>query len=95
MTLKNTPHPVGLRWNGDQPVAERYTWQRVTISRERKNGQPGSEPVVPATDLLQNHNLDHIANDIGCFAILLHYKGDILYNCTSGFISQTYRDAES
>ena len=31
----DTPHSVGLLWTGDQPVAETFTWQYITLLRER------------------------------------------------------------
>ena len=65
MTLNNTPHSVGLFWNRDQPVAEGSIWQNKTLSSDRKTVLAGFEPVVPVTDLPQNHVLDNIAFEIG------------------------------
>jgi len=31
----DTPHSVGLLWASDEPIAETYTWQHTTLTRER------------------------------------------------------------
>jgi hypothetical protein len=31
----DTPHSVGLFWTRDQPVAQTYTWQHTTLTRDR------------------------------------------------------------
>jgi hypothetical protein len=35
ITLKHTPHSVGLLWTSDQPVAETSTWHHTTLTRDR------------------------------------------------------------
>jgi hypothetical protein len=34
ITLRHTPHLVGLLWTGDQPHAETSTWQHTTLTRD-------------------------------------------------------------
>jgi len=34
ITLKDTPHSVGLLWMSDQPVAETCTWQHKTLTTD-------------------------------------------------------------
>jgi len=31
----DTPQSVGLLWTSDSPVAESYTWQHTTVTRNR------------------------------------------------------------
>jgi len=62
--LKNTPHPMGLLWKRAQTVADSSAWKHTVLSRDR-HGLPVFYPVVPPTDLPQNHALDNVANYIG------------------------------
>jgi hypothetical protein len=50
-------YPLGLLWTSDQLVAETSTWKRTTITTENIHAPPpeGFEPVIPATERLQNY----------------------------------------
>jgi hypothetical protein len=41
ITLRHTPHSVGLLWTSDQPDAETSTWQHTTLTRDRHPCSPG------------------------------------------------------
>jgi hypothetical protein len=62
----DTPQSVGLLWTSDQPDAETSTWQHTTLKRDTTSMSPaGFEPVIPASERPQTHNLDRAATGIG------------------------------
>ena len=50
-------------WTSDQPVAETSTWQHTALTTDRHPCPPaGFEPIVPASERPQTHDLDRAAN---------------------------------
>jgi hypothetical protein len=48
-THSDTPHPLGLPWTSDQPVAETSIWQHTTLTRETSMFQWRFEPAIPGS----------------------------------------------
>ena len=54
-------HSVGLLWMSDRPVAQVYTWQHTTLTRETSISPAGFEPAIPSSERPQTHTLDRVA----------------------------------
>jgi hypothetical protein len=63
-SYSDTPHLSGLLWTSDQSVAETYTWQHTTLTRDILT-PAGFEPAIPARQRPQANVLDCLATGIG------------------------------
>jgi hypothetical protein len=66
ITLRHTPHSVGLLWTSNRPDAETSTWQHTTLTRDRYPCPPvGFEPAIPVSKRTQTRALDRTTTGIG------------------------------
>jgi len=73
ISLKDTPHSVGLLWMRDRPVAETPTWQWPTLTTDRHpcfwwNSNPQSQQASG-----HRPTIDRQSTGIG----ILHFMGSI------------------
>jgi hypothetical protein len=61
----DTPHSVELFWTSDQLIAETYTWQQTTLTREISMPPVGFKPAILASERTQRHILDSAATGAG------------------------------
>jgi hypothetical protein len=65
-TQFDTPHSIRLLCTNDQPDAETSTWQHTTLLKGRYPCPwRESNPVIPASELLQTHVLGHVVTEMG------------------------------
>jgi hypothetical protein len=86
LTLKDTPHSVGLLWTRDRPVAETSTWQYKHCTRQISMPPLGFEATIPASARPQTYALDRAATGIGPQKCTTEYV-----NTVSSVVRHMYR----
>ena len=64
-SYSDTPHPVGLYYTSDRPVAESSTCTKHNIHKRQTSKLPaGIEPAIPASKGQETHALDRASTGI-------------------------------
>jgi len=61
----DTQHSVGLFWTRDRPVAETFSGQHTTITKQTSMPRARFEPTISASERQQTHALDLATTETG------------------------------
>ena len=61
----DTQHSIGLFWTRDRPIAETFTGQHTTLTRQKSMPRARFETAIPASKRQQTHTLDRAITGIG------------------------------